>query len=519
MEKQESTASVVLRPRAAGTPLYCWLYEEIRAAILESRLPPGLKLPSRAVLARQYRVSVTTVVAASEQLVEHGYLDVREGRGTYVRAPRPAPAPTPARAPRRELSTRGRLLAAHSVPKLSSSHAGAAFRLDQAALEIFPLETWNRLAADRTRRGRNPEWVTHGEPLGFRPLRAALADYVSRARGVRCEADQVVVTSGTQHSLDLVARLLLDPGDEVWMEDPGYAPASSLLRSHGAKVIGVPVDAEGIDCDAGRVRSPLARLAYVTAACQFPFGMPLSRERRLKLIQWANEAGAWIFEDDYDGQLQCSGRCAPALHGADRHGCVIYSNSCNGMLFPALRLGFLVLPPAFIEPAAAALSVTERYHPVAEQAVLADFITQGHFDRHMQRMRELCAERREALVGAATAELTGLMRFSEPQAGWQAVGWLAAGMNEAEAWRRAVARDIDSVALASLTTERRLPAALVFGLGSADARAIRTALRRLGRVLRVLAWQTRRPADSHENVLGPARPHRFAAAARELSRL
>lgn len=518
MSTQEPTTRLVLRPRAAGTTLYCWLYEEIRTAILEGRLSPGLKLPSRKALARQYRVSLTTVLAASDRLIKLGYLDAREGDGTYVSdAIPPDPpggvalaAPGPARAPRRVLSARGRLLAAHPFPKVSSPDSNQTFGLDRPALDTFPIELWNRLAARRIRGGRNLELLGHGEPLGFPPLRAALADYVGRTRGARCEPDQVVVTSGTQDSLDLVARLLLDPGDQVWMEDPGYAPAASLLRSHGARVFGVPVDADGMNCDAGRRRCPLARLAYVTPARHFPLGVPMSRERRLKLLQWAHEAGAWIFEDDHDGQLPCDGPLPcdgwQALHAEDRAGSVIYATSFNRFLFSSLRLGFLILPPAFIEAAAAALSITRRYQPMLGQAVLTDFMAQGHLDRHTGRLRELYSDRRDVLVRFGRTELGDLMRFSDSRGGWQVVGWLAEDLNEAEAWRRAAARQIDSIALGSLTLERRMPPGLVFGIGAADARAIRTAIKRLGRVLRVLAWQTRRGAATARDDGGPRYP-------------
>ncbi|MFZ0549795.1 MAG: PLP-dependent aminotransferase family protein [Steroidobacteraceae bacterium] len=499
MPKQGRTAPFVLRPRTAGTTLHSWLYQEIRAAILDSRLEPGLKLPARKVLARQCHVSIGTVTEVYDRLVKLGYLDARAGSGTYVGATLPEATPEstgprtpgPAGGPRRILSARGRLLAAQRLPRLSSNRAVETFRLDRAALEHFPIETWNQLAAQHLRRRPSLELLAHGDPLGFRPLRAALAAHVGRTRGVRCDADQVVITSGTQHSLDLVARLLLDPGDQVWMEDPGYAPVTSLLRSHGAEVIGIPVDTQGLDCVAGRLRCPLARLAYVTPGCQFPLGVPMSHRRRLQLLDWANEAAAWIFEDDYDGLLRCDCRQPQALRSLDGTGGVIYSNSLNRMLFSSLRLGFLILPPAFIEPAAAALSITQRYQPTLDQATLADFITLGHFDRHLRRLCELYTERREALIAAGKAELGGLVQFSDSQFGSQVLGWLAADMSEAETWRRSVARNIAMVPLASLTIGQPMPPGLVFGLGAADARAIRTAIKRLGRVLRVLAWQTR----------------------------
>ncbi|HEY1890705.1 MAG TPA: PLP-dependent aminotransferase family protein [Steroidobacteraceae bacterium] len=509
MSNQEPTSPVVLRPRATGVTLHSWLYDEIRTAILQGRLTPGLKLPSRKALARQYRISVTTVVEVSEKLMAHGYLEAKAGTGTYVRravaaAPSEDRAPTAPAGPRpKGLSERGRLLASQPLPDLPGNHPVATFRLDRPALDSLSIETWNRIAGERRRGERGLELLAHGEPLGFPPLRRALADHVRRTRGIRCDAGQVVVTSGTQHSLDLVARLLLDPGDQIWVEDPGYTPVTSILRSQGAEVVAVPVDARGIDCAAGRRRCPLARLAYVTPGCQFPLGVAMSHERRRNLLQWATEAGAWVFEDDHDSLLPADRR-PQTLHSLDRAGSVIYSNSFNRMLFPSLRLGFLILPPAFIEPAAAALSITQRYQPTAEQAALADFIVQGHFDQHMRRMRELYGDRRQTLIETGRAELGDLMTFSDSAAGRQVVGWLATGLDEAEVCRRAAARQIDAVALASLTLKRSLPPALVFGIGAADGRAIRTAIRRLGRVLRVLAWQTKGARPMQEKVPAPS---------------
>jgi GntR family transcriptional regulator / MocR family aminotransferase len=496
MTNYEVIDSFALRPRTRGTPLFRWLYEEIRAAIVEGRFPPGSRLPSRAALARKYRVSMGTVIAAFERLLNQGYVDASVGRGTFVRAALPdallepgaprACAPTPSR--RRSLSARGRLFAAQPFPELFSNRSVETFRMDCSMLDAFPIDTWNRLVARRMS-GDAQRLTAHGEPLGFPPLRAAIAEYLADTRGVRCTASQVVVTSGTQESLDLVARLLLDPDDRVWMEDPGYAAATSLLRAHGAEVVAVPVDNQGIDSDVGRQRSERARLAYVTPACQFPLGVPMSLERRVKLLQWANAAGAWIFEDDYDGPLHFEGQSPSPLFSLDRARSVIYSGSFNRTLFSSLRLGFLILPPAFIDSAAAALSITRRYHPTLDQAVLADFIAEGHLKPHLHRMREIYSARRQALIEACRTELGGLMRCGDSPGGLQIVGWLAPGMSETAAWARAAARGIESVALSSLTLARRMPPGLVFGIAGANPYAIRTAVRRLGRVLRVLAWQ------------------------------
>jgi GntR family transcriptional regulator / MocR family aminotransferase len=273
------------------------------------------------------------------------------------------------------------------------------------------------------------------------------------------------------------------------VEDPGYAAATYLLRAVGSEVVGVPVDAEGINCDAGRRRCLPAKFAYVTPGCQFPLGVTMSLERRLAMLRWAQEVGAWIFEDDYDSQLRFDGRPLSALHSLDRSGCVIYSNSFNKMLFSALRLGFLVVPPRLVDAVTAARSIIDRFPAVPDQAILCDFISEGHMEQHMRRMRELYATRFDALVRSARRHLEGVMEVSPMHGGLQVVGWLAQDLKEDEARRRAAERGIDSVALSWLTIDREMPPALVLGVTSADVRAIGRGMKRLGQTLRELKAQ------------------------------
>jgi GntR family transcriptional regulator/MocR family aminotransferase len=246
------------------------------------------------------------------------------------------------------------------------------------------------------------------------------------------------------------------------------------------------VDEEGIDCDAGRRRARLARLAYVTPGCQFPLGVTMSLARRLALLQWAREVGAWIFEDDYDSQLGFSGRPLSALQSLDGTGCVIYSNSFNKMLFPSLRLAFLVVPTQLQEAVAAARSILDRFPSVLDQAILTDFIAQGHMEQHMRRMRELYTTRLEALIRGARRELNDVMELSSVPAGLQIVGWLAKGIGETEAAYLAAERGIETVRMSRLTIDRRLPPALVLGAASTDVRAIRRGIEQLGHALREL---------------------------------
>ena len=382
------------------------------------------------------------------------------------------------------LSVRGQRLVSHPFP-LRTGAKTHTFRLDNAALEEFPIKTWSRITV-RCLRTAVPRLLAHGDTLGFRPLRAAIAQYVGSTRGVQCTEEQVVITSGTQSSLDLIARLVLDPRDRVWVEDPCYTAVSSLLRGAGAEVVGIPVDGSGIECETGRRRARMAKLACVTPGCHFPLGMTLSLQRRLALLEWAREAGAWIFEDDYDSQLGFGGRPLAALQSLDRTGCVIYSNSFSKMLFPSLRLGFLIVPRTLLGAIEAARSVLQRFPSVLDQAVLAEFISAGHMEQHMRRMRDLYTERHDALVRIAQRELADVLRLSPVTAGLQTVGWLADGIPEIEAGQQAAEQGIVALPLSHLTVERSMPPAIVLGAAATDIPAIRRGVEQLGAILRRL---------------------------------
>jgi GntR family transcriptional regulator / MocR family aminotransferase len=492
VSKTAATVTLSLRPRAAGATLLRWLYDEIRLAIVEGRLAPGARLPSTRGIARQHRVARGTVVAAFEHLIAEGYIEGSVGSGSFVRDVT-ALAPSASSAPRARsrvpgvtpsLSVRGQRLVSHPFP-LRITGRTHTFRLDMAALEAFPIRTWSRITARCLRTGV-PGLLTHGETPGFLPLRAAIAQYVGLTRGVQCSADEVVITSGTQASLDLIARLVLDPGDRVWVEDPCYTAIPALLKAVGAEVVGVPVDEAGIDCDAGRRRARAAKLACVTPGCHFPLGATLSLQRRLALLEWARNAGAWIFEDDYDSQLGFSGRPLAALRSLDRTGCVIYSNSFSKMLFPSLRLGFLVVPQSLLGAVDAARSVLQRFPSVLDQAVLAEFIAAGHMEQHMRRMRDLYTARHDALVRLAQQDLADVLRLAPVTAGLQTVGWLADGIPELQASRLALEQGMVAVPLSQLTVERSMPPGLVLGAADTDIPAIRRGVEQLGAILRRL---------------------------------
>src|SRR6266850_5203871 len=435
-------------PPAQGN-LYRWLYGELRAAILDGRLRPGSRLPATRDLASAYRLSRATIVTAFDQLKSEGYVEGRSGSGTYVSQVLPEQL-LDVRGPRAEKRLPHRRVALSSYARRLQPFRGAsprpmrAFRANQPALDLFPTTLWAQVAARRLRRV-STNLLAGGEALGYRPLREAVAGYLNSSRGVKCTPDQVLILSGAQEALDRTARILLNPGDPVWMEEPGYPGAAVVFRALGARICAVPVDAEGLDLYRGRRKWKSARLAYVTPAHQFPLGVTMSLRRRLALLEWARRSGTLIFEDDYDSEYRYSGRPIPAMQGLDRSGVVIFAGSFSAVLFPALRLGYLVVPAEMVDVFAAAESVSTHHPPLLEQAVLCDFIIEGHFARHIRRMRELYAERLQVLLESAKERFSGLLEISSVEAGLQTIGWLKRGVRAQRIAELAVSRNVEVV--------------------------------------------------------------------------
>ena len=485
MAKQTTTFEWMLPPRDARTPAYRWLYDALRAEILEGRLRPGARLPGTRDLAAQYGLSRGTIVSAFDQLKSEGYVDGSVGSGTYVSAvlpdellkvKRPArPQAAPHRQARRSVSGYARRL-----PPFTGfdTRRPRAFHTDLPALDLFPTTLWTQLAAKRLRR-LSHALLLGSEPMGHPPLRRAIADYLVASRGVKCEPEQIAVVSGTQDALDLVARLLLDPGDRVCMEDPGYQSAASLFESVGARVYPVPLDEQGMNVP--RVRD--ARLVYVTPAHQFPLGMTMTLARRLELLEWARSSGALIFEDDYDSEYRYSGRPIPSLQGLDAGGQVLFCGTFNKVLFPSLRLAYLVIPPDLVPHFTEAIALTRRHAPQLDQAVLCDFITEGHLGRHLRRMRQIYAERLSVLMESARRQLAGLVAISDVEAGLQTVGWLGEGIEEEAATRAAAARDVEVTPLARYARQPMARQGLKLGFAAVDAEEIRRGVGELARAL------------------------------------
>lgn len=298
-----------------------------------------------------------------------------------------------------------------------------AFYPGVPAYEHFPMRIWRSLS-NRFWRDPPPQLLGYGTPHGHRPLRVAIAEYLASVRGVDCDADQVIVVSGSQQALDLAARVLLDPGDGVWIENPGYPGARSALLGAGAQLVPVPVDREGMVVDDGMAANPDARMAYVTPSHQYPLGATMSLSRRRQLLRWADFNRAWIIEDDYDSEFRYSGRVLPTLQDLDSAGRTIYVGTFSKVMFPALRLGYVVVPPTLVDAFLAARAATDRHPPTSEQAVMAEFIIGGHFMRHVRRMRRLYASRQSALLDSLDRHCRDLLEVQPDDAGMHLIGRL-----------------------------------------------------------------------------------------------
>ncbi|MBY6242282.1 PLP-dependent aminotransferase family protein [Methylosinus sp. Sm6] len=481
---------LALGPRPDGVSLQHWLYSEIRAAILSRRLQGGARLPASRDLARRAGVSRGTVLAALEQLAAEGYLVAVVGRGASVAADLPDQAPEPPPSSRPAAASTGARLAARGLalieetpfPVAAPSWPLPAFRPNQPDVAAFPLDLWRRSAARRSRLTR-VDLLADGEAQGYGPLREAVAAHLRQSRGIACEKGQVAIVASVQQALDLLARLCLDPGDAVWMEDPGFPGARLVLAAAGARIVGVPVDSCGLDVTAGRRLAPNARMAYVTAGRQAPLGMPLALDRRLELLAWAEAAEAIVVEDDYDSEFRFRGLPLAALKSHDSGDRVAYVGAFSKMLFPALRLAFVALPGALVDPFAKALSLTCRYQPTAAQATLFDFIAEGHLGRHIRRMRLLYAERAEALRDAASRRLGGALVIPPILMGLDTPAFLAERRDGAAIVRRAAERGVEVRDLSYYAVDRPAPAGVQLGFAALAPAAIDEGMARLAQAL------------------------------------
>ncbi|AVF42016.1 DNA-binding protein [Pandoraea apista] len=482
---------------ATGVPTYRALYERIREGILSGKLAPSSRLPSTRALASELGVARGTVEAAYERLVAEGFVIGRGAAGscvnpqlagTRLKAAARAVAGSAGRSELgRDETSRSTQVLVRDLPDNPSSIPLNAFGMPlplqngMPALDEFPRKLWARLAA-RHARHLSPEGLHYQNAIGWAPLREAIAGYLAISRGIHCDPGQIIVTAGYQGALALIARVLLRPGDLVWCEDPGYFRAQAGLRMTGATLVPVPVDQDGLDVAAGERAAPDARLAVVTPSHQSPLSVTLPLARRLALLAWAQAHDGWIVEDDYDSEFRYTGAPLPALKSLDGGERVLYAGSFSKVLFPGLRLGYLVVPPALCDAFVANVSLTSPAQGWIEQATITDFITQGHFSRHIKRMRQLYSERRAALAQALRQHLPERMELAQQAGGMHLLGWIEAHRQDRALCRTAVGHGLAPGALSFFSVARPLPPALVMSFTNVPETLAGDVAQRLARV-------------------------------------
>jgi GntR family transcriptional regulator/MocR family aminotransferase len=471
------------------------LYRGLRAAILDGRLAPCTRLPSTRALAREMRVSRNVVVDAFEQLSGEGYIEGRIGSGTYVAETLPELAVASAHSrgvtppPRRDLrlSQHARdVLSLHPLPAPGLPRRQGLpydFRYGQPALEDFPYATWAKLVA-RCARRMSTRSMTYGRVRGFAPLCEAIVDHLRRARGVRAVSEQVIIVSGTQQAIDLISRMLLDRGDRVVVEEPCYQAARQIFLGLGAQLLPIPVDTAGLDVMMLPRSSPV-RLAYVTPSHQFPLGGVLPLDRRVEILRWADHSGAYVLEDDYDGEFHYRIQPVEALQGLDRAGRVLYVGSFSKVLFPSLRIAYLVVPEELVPAVTALKFLMDCGAPRFQQEVLAEFIAEGHFERHLRRMRVLYAARRRIMLDALAQALGDRIDVIGAEAGLHIVVYLRGLGPEAvpELVKRAAAGGVGIYPMAPYYMIPPRRAGLILGYASLNERDIRAGVHALAEIL------------------------------------
>lgn len=486
--------------RDANASIGRQLAGRIRELILQGELAAGERLPSSRTLASEQKISRSTAIGVYQQLEAEGLVVSKVGAGAYVSeavkvirsAPRgngrPHDASTrePARLAKLAKSASPRYFA--RLPHPTNSRA---FVTGTPDLDAFPAALWARLTARHWRENRS-EMLGYPDAGGLMRLRQAISRHLRANRGVACEPEEIFICSGAQDAFNRIGNTLLDPGDTVWFENPGAIGARNSLISNGAKLVPVPLDAEGLSVEAGRREAPDVRLVFVTPSHQHPLGMTMSVARRFELLRVAEQAGAWIVEDDYDGEFYYSGRSPPTLRSVDTTGRVIYVGTFSKSLFPALRLGFLVAPPSLVDVFGRLAGATSQGAPTNQQAVVASFIEEGHFAAHIRRMRRLYEERHNLLIGTSRQYLTGLMEVQRAESGIQTVGLLADGLDEVAVSRAAASEGVVGTPVSRFCLRPVAISALALGFSACGERDIVRGVKTLARVMEGLT--RRRPA-------------------------
>ncbi len=482
-----------LNPKSSE-PLYQQLYKALRQKILSGVLDAGIKLPSSRSLSDRLGISRNTVSIAYDQLISEGYLEPSRGSGTYVSKQLPDDLmqtdgstinrKNGSKQLHGELGKLGKVLAEESRYEAKNNTTLFPFRHGRPDYPSFPLRTWRRILFRHYRTLQSDVLDYTFDARGYAPLREMIVRYLGRARAVRCDADQIVIVNGSQQALDLIARVLLSSGDRVAVEDPGYLGARRAFLASGASLQPVALDDFGIDLEKlARLRK--IRMAYVTPSHQFPAGSVLPLSRRLELLDWAKRQKAWLIEDDYDSEYRYEGRPIPALQGLDESGCVIYVGTFSKVLYPALRLGYLVIPEALVPIFRKAKWLNDRQSPMLEQYALADFIKDGHLERHIRKMRRLYDRRRRVLVESLRKEFGDDAEIRGENAGMHVLIRFKSKMNDAEMIRRAADHDVNLLSSVEYYLLKPRRGEFIFGYANLSESKIREGIQRLSAALRL----------------------------------
>jgi GntR family transcriptional regulator/MocR family aminotransferase len=452
---------------------------------------PGQRIPSTRELAVDLGVSRLPVLYAYEQLRHEGYLDGRKGSGTFVSEALPemmlnsGPVSEPRRKRTAEDSPKSRIA--------SSRYEGGLrpFRVTLPALDHFPHEIWSQLVARRAR-GLTPAMMAYGDPAGVLQLRAAIAEYLRTSRAVRCEPEEVLITSGSQAALRICAGVVFNRGDVIAVEEPGYPGAHAAFRADGAGLLPIPVDNEGLRVDALASVRRRIRAVYITPSHQYPLGSSMSAARRIALIEWAERKGAWIIEDDYDSEYRYVSRPLGALHGMSNGKRIVYIGTFSRVLFPAIRIGYLVAPPSLADAFTRSSQTLAMFSPTLYQLALTDFLRDGHFGRHLRRMRVLYRARRDALLDGLSRYCADVLTVHNADAGLHVATLLARGIDDTRALKRIAEYGLTAVALSSCYIRTKPRQGLLLGFGGSDEAQLTTATRDLGKLLKEISQPSSR---------------------------
>ena len=471
--------------RDSNVALHKQIYDGYRGAILRGDLRPGQQITSSRTFAAELHVSRFPVLNAYAQLLAEGYFESRVGAGTFVSAALPeqlmsvarsATVPAQTISGPRPIGRRSQLVPAF-IPSLALRGWGA-FGVHQPAFDQFPFQAWSSLVAKHSQ-SPQASAIHHIDPLGLPRFREEIARYLRTARGVKCDASQIMIVSGSQQALDITARVLFDPGNRVWVEEPGYSLERSVLIAAGCELCPVPVDSDGLDAAEGIRLYRKARAAFVTPSHQYPLGVTMSASRRLQLLNWAQSSGAWIIEDDYDSEFRYESQPVASLQGLDANSRVIYIGTFSKVLFASLRIGYIVIPPDLVDRFVAMRFVMDIFPPYLYQEVLTDFIRLGHFGRHIRRMRQLYGERRAVLVESLRQEFGDQVEIHGAAAGMHLTITFPRGIQDREIAARAAQERLWLWQLSTSYLGEGARTGLILGFGSTPAEQIPRAVSRL----------------------------------------